>query len=140
MGRSRKLLVNWKCMDGAAQSRRKLYRTPNADEIFCCPIKLCLHSGFKSSRGLRKHINSMHPWYYYFNKQPEVKREKLEVLPETNHKVSTSKIPSFSLEEGIGYDFLQWLCTPCGGGKTVKEANQIGKRAMKIFYAFYWCQ
>ena len=75
----------------------------------------------------------MHPWYYYFNKQPEVKREELEVLPETNHKASTSKIPSFSLEEGIGYDFLQWLCTPCGGGKTVKEAKQIGKRAMKFF-------
>jgi len=28
---------------------------------------------------------------------------------------------------------LKWLCTSCGGGKTEKEAKQIGKRTMKFF-------
>ena len=36
-----------------------------------------------------------------------------------------------SIGEGTGRDFLMWLCTSCGGGKSHKEAKQIAKRAMK---------
>ena len=47
-------------------------------------------------------------------------------------KVSTARKPAFSLEDGIGLQFLQWLSTSCGGGKCEKEAKQTGKRAMKF--------
>ena len=52
---------------------------------------LCLHADFNSSRGLRKHIDNKHPWYYYFDEQPEVKGEDMSILEPTSKKVCTSK-------------------------------------------------
>ena len=133
MKRGRSLVVNWKALEGAAQGRRKLKLRKNDCGCFTCPDKFCLHADFKSERGLRKHINNKHPWYYYFDKQPEVKREEMEELIVSRKKASTSSKPAFTLEEGLGKRFIEWLCTTCGGGKSEKEARQIGKRAMKFF-------
>ena len=123
MKRCRELLVNWKALNGAANGKRKLILRQNDRNLYTCPAKLCLHADFKSSRGLRKHIDTRHPWYYYFDDQPEVKREEMETVEPSRKKVCTSSKPSFSLEEGIGNDFMQWLCTSCGGGKTSREAK-----------------
>lgn len=131
--RSRSLFVNWRAVDGSAHGKRKLVLRKNDKELYTCPINLCLHSDYKSSRGLRKHIDGKHSWYYYFDEQPEVKREEIEMNQPAKKKICTSKKPSFTLEEGIGREFLRWLCTSCGGGKSPKEAQQIGKRAMKFF-------
>ena len=90
---------------------------------------LCLHADFRS----RKHIDGKHPWYYYFEDQPEVKREEIEEVQPPKKKVCTAHKPAFSLNEGIGSDFLVRLRTTCGGGKNKKEARQTGKRAMKFF-------
>ena len=132
---SRNLFVDWKSLDGAAQGRRKLEIRPNDRGSFSCPLmKQCLHADFKSSRGLRKHINTKHPWYFYFDRQPEVKKENMfEEANPARKKAFTAKKPSFSLEDGIGLDFMNWLTTSCGGGKTKKEAVQVGKRTMKFF-------
>ena len=102
MKRSRCLFVNWKAMDGSAHGKRKLVLLKNDHQMYTCPVKLCLHCDYKSSRGLRKHIDNNHPWYYYFDEQPEVKREELDENMSTRKKVCTSKKPSFSLEEGVG--------------------------------------
>ena len=50
-------------------------------------------------------------------------------------KCSTSKKPAFSLDDGLGFHFLHWLATPCGGHKCKREANQIARRAMKFLKA-----
>ena len=133
MKRRRCLAVNWKALEGAAHAKRQLSLRKNDRDLFTCPVKLCLHADYKSQRGLRKHINNKHPWYYYFNEQPEVKREEMKEISVQKTKANTSKKPSFSLDEGIGNEFVKWLCTSCGGGKTEKEAKQTGKRAMKFF-------
>ena len=133
MPRQRRLQVNWKALAGAAHGKRTLKLRANGQNLFTCPIKLCLHADFHSSRGLRKHINVKHPWYYYFDKQPEVKREDMSDIPPVPKRASTSGKPAFTLDEGIGHDFLLWLGTSCGGGKNNKESRQIGKRAMKYF-------
>ena len=131
---ARNLVVNWKSLNGAAQGRRKLKLRSNDKGLFYCPIRLCLHADFNSSRGLRKHINIKHPWYFYFDVQPEVKKEDLTIIQEDpRRKAFTAKKPAFTLDEGIGQWFLQWLTTSCGGGKSHKEAMQIGKRTMKFF-------
>ena len=62
MKRSRCLFVNWKAMDGSAHGKRKLVLRKNDHQMYTCPVKLCLHCDFKSSRGLRKHIDNNHPW------------------------------------------------------------------------------
>ena len=132
MAERRVLVVNWKSIDGAAQGKRKLQLRTNDEGTFTCPVKLCLHANFKSNRGLRKHIDNKHPWYYYFEEQPSVKREDIENNQPPPRRASTFKLPSYSIEEGRGKDFLQWLETTCGGGKSKRDAKQISKRAMKF--------
>ena len=44
-------------------------------------------------------------------------------------------MPAYSLQEGMGKEFLDWLKTPCGGGKSSKQAVQSGRRAMKFLMA-----
>ena len=73
--------------------------------------------------GQPRQIDSKHFWYYY--EQPEVKRDELEELQPVRKKVCTSKKPAFSLDDGIGRDFLFWLCTTCGGGKNEKKQDKL---------------
>ena len=62
---SKKILnVDWKGIAGAAVKKRILKLTKNEEEeLYPCPVDSCLHLGFKSDRGARKHVNTMHPWY-----------------------------------------------------------------------------
>ena len=129
------LSVDWKIFNGAAVKRKMLRLIPNADGMFLCPVDNCLHIGFKSQRGLRKHIDTRHAWYYYFDVQPAVKREDVVHQEKVRLKQTTHKMPAFSLEDGVGKEFLVWLGTPCGGGKTDKEGTQIARRAMKFLMA-----
>ena len=132
MTERRVLFDNWQAMNGAAQGKRKLVLRANQRGAFTCPVALCLHSDFKSSRGLRKHIDTKHPWYYYFDQQPNVKREEIEHIQPPIRRASTHARPHYSMENGIGNDFLNWLCTTCGGGKSLREARQSAKRALKF--------
>ena len=127
------LFVDWKVIAGAAQHKRKLVLKKNEKEVFTCPVKDCLHRDFKSKRGLRKHIDTKHSWYYYFDTQPSIKREEIEALqPTASKKATTTSKPYYTIDKGIGNDFFKWLCTSCGGGKNEKEGKQIAKRAMKF--------
>lgn len=128
----RVLIVQWKAINGAAVKKRKLHLAKNADDIYQCPVETCLHSGFKSERGLRKHINVNHSWYYWFDKQPPFNRCDATERTEADTKKTTHKMPAFSLECGMGLEFMNWLQTTCGGDKDKKEALQIGRRAMKF--------
>ena len=110
MARRRVLFVDWRAVDGSANGKRKIELKENENGKFTCPAKLCLHTDFKSKRGLRKHINNKHPWYYYFDEQPEIKREEVEQMqPEAPKKASTISKPHYSIEEGIGLDFYRFL-------------------------------
>ena len=133
MARRRVLFVDWHSMNGSANGKRKLTLQENDKGKFTCPAKLCLHADFGSKRGLRKHIDNKHPWYYYFDEQPEIKREEVEQnQPNVPKKASTNSKPYYSMEEGVGNCFLKWLTTTCGGGKNAREAKQIAKRALKF--------
>ena len=128
----RTLYIDWFSLVGAKKSKRKLHLEADGGGIFTCPVESCLHVGFKSQRGLRKHIDSKHEWYYYFDAQPSFRREEAKPRVPLRLKASTHKKLSFSIEEGPGLDFVKWLQTPCGGGKKLKEAIQIAKRGMKF--------
>ena len=133
---SKKMLhIDWKSVDGAAVKKRMLKFVRNDEGLFPCPVLTCLHLGFKSDRGARKHVNTVHPWYLFFDQQPLIDRSDFEVRDKVRRKSTTHNIPAYSLTEGIGKEFLDWLQTPCGGGKTAKQAVQSGRRAMKFLMA-----
>ena len=90
---------------------------------------------FKSSRGARKHITTIHPWFYYFDEQPQIDRSMAAEPGSTRTKNVTNNMPAFTFETGTGKDFLEWLQTPCGGGKSKREATLIARRAMKFLMA-----
>jgi len=133
----RSLYVDWKEIDGATRKKRILALKPTDKNEFICPANGCLHIAFKSQRGIRKHINNIHPWYMYFDEQPKINREEAKEQSQTSLRASTNRIPAFSLETGIGKDFLTWLQTPCGGGRAAKDAKNIGRRAMKFLMASF---
>ena len=91
------LVVNWKAIDGSARQRKMLRLRRDTNGKFMCFIEGCLHTGFKSNRGLRKHIDARHPWYYYFDKEPSVKREVIEKEKE-KLKSFISRAVSFNSE------------------------------------------
>ena len=128
----RTLCFNWCALQGARKKKRKLHLERDDNGIYICPVSCCLHVGFKSERGVRKHINSKHEWFFYFDSQPEVKREEAQNQQPEKRKASTHKQLAFSIDNGCGFDFVQWLQTPCGGGKKLKEAKQAAKRGMKF--------
>ena len=55
----------------------------------------------------------------------------------TKQKACTLHKPSFSITQGIGLKFTNWLCTSCGGGKSIKQAKQSAQRAMKFLMACF---
>ena len=133
--RGKRLNVDWKSVDGAAVRKRILKLKSDDEGYYLCPVETCLHTGFKSDRGLRKHVNTMHPWYFYFDEQPLINRNEVALNENVRRKSSTHNAPAFSLIDGLGKEFLDWLKTPCGGGKSKKQAVQIGRRAMKFLMA-----
>ena len=105
----------------------------NDDGVFICPIPQCLHCSFKSKRGCRRHIDTKHQWYFYFDAMPLLRDELImEARKAAIPGVLSKKQPSFTVDDGIGKDFRVWLNTPCGGGKSAREATQSAKRAMKF--------
>ena len=127
----RTLCFDWSSLQGARKKKRRLYFEEEENGIFICPVPTCLHEGYKSKRGLRKHVNNHHEWYLYFDSQPTVKREDAQPREPGRRKASTHKYPGFSVDSGCGAQFAGWLPTPCGGGKSTKDAKQIATRAMK---------
>ena len=89
---SKKVLnIDWQSVQGAAVRKRILKLVKNDEGIVTCPVTMCLHLGFKSDRGARKHINTAHPWYLYFDQQPPI--NKTEFLSKDKQKrKSTTQI------------------------------------------------
>ena len=100
--KERVLYVNWKEVNGARVTKRVLRLLSNDNGEYICPITNCLHVGFKSKRGLRKHINGVHAWYFYFDKQPAVNRTVAVEQQQVTLKASTHRFPAFTLDKGIG--------------------------------------
>ena len=127
----RTLSFDWSSLTGARKKKRKLHLESDDDGMYICPVKSCLQEGYKSKRGLRKHVNSKHEWYLYFEIQPDVNRHEARKAMTVKKKAVTNRQPAFAIDQGCGLAFVKWLQTPCGGGKNWKEAKQIAKRGMK---------
>ena len=133
----KKLTINWKDIEGAFDVRRKL-RLARTDNLYICSVRNCLHRGFKSIRGLRKHINSTHPWWFWFDSEPDVSEQIEEARKKKIDQKHLNK-GSYSIDDGIGKDFCEWLTSDLGGGRNAKDAKLSAKRAMKFLFHATGC-
>ena len=108
----RKLRVEWKEVDGALKQKKVLRLRCNERSEYVCPVETCLHTHYMSRRGLRKHINNIHTWFYYFDKQPVI--DKMDLDAETEVVPVKAVNTSFTTSSGYGLQFMQWLQHPAG--------------------------
>ena len=66
---------------------------------------------------------------------PPYQRRDAKLTDKVKLKASTHNELCFSITKGCGADFVEWMRSPWGGGKAEKEANQVGRRAMKFLMA-----
>ena len=116
------------------------------DSLYHCPVQECDHDGFQSQRGCRKHVNTKHSWFFYFDEKPSSKEitDSLKLASTfpiestirdrtretTKHAVKL--LPSFSLSCDIGEVFAKWLTGSGGGYKKDRAAQQIVTRCFKF--------
>ena len=144
---SKKCKVNWSDIDGASPKPKRLHlEKDETDSLYHCPIQECDHDGFQSQRGCRKHVNTKHSWFFYFDEKPNSTEitDSLKVASnfslEGTTQDQTSKttkhavklLPSFSLSCDIGEVFTKWLTGSGGGYKKDRAAQQIVTRCFKF--------
>ena len=76
-----------------------------------------------------------HGWLYHFAELPPYERRDAKLKEIVKLKASTHKEQSFSISKGVGADFVDWMQSPWGGGKSIKEATQVGRRSMKYLFS-----
>ena len=136
---SKRCKVNWSDIDGASPKPKRLHlEKDEADSLYHCPIQECDHDGFQSQRGCRKHVNTKHSWFFYFNEKPGSK--EIDFAMENTIQDRTSEtakhavklLPSFSSSCDIGEVFTKWLTGSGSGCKKDRTAQQIVTRCLKF--------
>ena len=136
---SKKCKVNWSDIDGASPKPKRLHlEKDEADSLFHCPIQECDHDGFQSQRGCRKHVNTKHSWFFYFDEKPDSKgidfamENTIQDQTSETTKHAVKLLPSFSSSCDIGEVFTKWLTGSGGGCKKDRTAQQIVTRCLKF--------
>ena len=114
---SKKRKVNWSDIDGASPKPKRLHlEKDETDSLFHCPKQERAHAGFQSQRGRRKHVNTKHSWFFYFDEKPNSK--EIDFAMENTIQDQTSEttkhavllLPSFSSSCDIGGMFRNVTC------------------------------
>eukprot|EP00112_Aurelia_sp_Birch-Aquarium-sp1_P021084 Seg5583.2 transcript_id=Seg5583.2/GoldUCD/mRNA.D3Y31 product="hypothetical protein" protein_id=Seg5583.2/GoldUCD/D3Y31 len=141
---NRKTDMNWSKVDGARQQKRTLILRESQDKTYICPVKCCENRAFFSKRGCRKHVDTKHRWYSYFDEKPSEKLIEKGIKEQQSSsgaskcgdglkkRADTTKRPYYPISSGIGKKYIEWLCAVCGGGKLESQATQNGIRVMKF--------
>ena len=100
---SKKCKVNWSDIDGASPKPKRLHlEKDEADSLYHCPVQECDHDGFQSQRGCRKHVNTKHSWFFYFDEKPNLKEidfpleNTIQDQTSETTKHAVKLLPSFS--------------------------------------------
>ena len=136
---SKKCKVNWSVIDGASPRPKRLHlQKDGADSLYHCPIQECDHDGIQSQRGCRKHVNTKHSWFFYFDGKPDSKEidfpmeNTIQDQTSETTKHAVKLLPSFSSSCDIGEVFTKWLTGSGGGCKKDRAAQQIVTRCLKF--------
>ena len=150
---SKKCKVNWWDIDGASPKPKRLHlEKDKTGSLYQCPIQECDHDGFQSQRGCRKHLNTKHSWFFYFDEKPtdsklasnssEIPRKSSTPLTDgdTAHaftKHGGRSKPSFLPSGQIGEEFTNCLTGSGGGYKKDRPAQQIVHRSDALSFSSF---
>ena len=88
---SKKCKVNWSDIDGASpKPKRLLLEKDETDSLYHCPVQECDHDGFQSQRGCRKHVNTKHSWFFYFDEKPNSKEITDSLKSASNFRIEST--------------------------------------------------
>jgi hypothetical protein len=124
----KKPVIDWKTVNSAFSKPRRLHLVQGSDGLNHCPIISCDHPGFASRRGCRKHVKTIHTWYYYFDDKPNVAVDTLVISAAPN--VANGKgsiVPSCSTDN----DFVLAVATK-QLWKSHKQSDISVSRALKF--------
>ena len=156
-----KIFIDWSKIAGARERPKRLLLHPSENSLYKCPVECCEHEGFSSKRGVRKHMHTVHPWFYYFDQNPLTSSSTADATTTTTttsveqytatqsegggfekpekgrRSFDTSNIPCYPMSSPAGFEFAAWLSSAAGGGKSSTQANQIAKRCLKFLKLSY---
>ena len=99
---SKKCKVNWSDIDGASPKPKRLHlEKDETDSLYHCPIQECDHDGFQSQRGCRKHVNTKHSWFFYFDEKPSSKDSHRTYIPAYDQCLKSMSSEYFSSEQVV---------------------------------------
>ena len=103
--------VGWSKIDGPSPKPKRLHlEEDETDSLYHCPMQACDHDGFKSQRGCRKHVNTKHSWFFFFDEKPDVSNTKKLADGDSSSKITKQtarELPSFSVSSQIGELFTK---------------------------------
>ena len=78
---------------------------------------------FLSQRGCRKLVKKKHGWYLYFDSKPDIreieeKHSSVWTTVQVDGRSSTQQLLTFPKTLPLAVNFLNWLRSTAGGGKT----------------------
>ena len=136
---SKKFKVNWSDIEGASSKPKRLYlEKDETDSLYHCPVQECDYDGFQSQRGCRKHVNTKHSLFFYFDEKPtdsKLATNSSEIpkksstsgtdgdISHASTKHGARLIPSFSPSGQIGDEFTNCLNGSGGGYKKDRSAQ-----------------
>ena len=125
--------VDWSKIDGSSPKPKRFHlEKEEKDSLYHCPIQTCDHDGFKSQRGCRKHVNTKHSWFFFFDEKPDFSSTKELADDDTSGEITkqTARLmSSFSVSSQIGDLFTKWL-TGSGGGLQERSCSSADSQEM----------
>ena len=114
------------------------WKKDEADSLYHCPIQECDHDGFQSKRGCRKHVNTKHSWFFYFDEKPNSKEidfameNAIQDQTSETTKHAVKLLPSLSSSCDIGEVFTKRLTGSGGGCKKERAAQQMVTSCVRV--------
>ena len=132
--RSRYKDIQWRTIKGAFAKPRGVHLVSDPQGVFHCPIRSCDHIGFKCQRGCRKHVKKVHGWYIYFDSKPNISTTDKDIYSDEEQQPSQpyQNLPFYPKERPLRVQFVGWLTSTGGGGRTVSQTEQDASRAFKF--------
>ena len=106
------------------------------NQHYYCPVS----EGFGSQRGCRKHVKTKHGWHLYFDSKPDIreteeKHSSVWTTVKVDGRSSTQELTTFPETLPLAVNFLNWLQSTAGGGKTKQHSQQVSSIVLNFLKA-----